>query len=103
MRSPEGQEFPHVACYLEIVENRKLVWTMALAPGYRPVRRQSEVPAFTAIITIQPEGRGTRYSALAMHEDEAGRKKHEEMGFHEGWGTVLDQLVAHAKTMPGSG
>src|SRR5216683_7570134 len=25
MRSPEGQEFPNVGCYLEIVKNQKLV------------------------------------------------------------------------------
>src|SRR5712664_3591203 len=36
MRSPEGQTFPNVGCFLEIVPNRKLVWTNALAPGYRP-------------------------------------------------------------------
>jgi uncharacterized protein YndB with AHSA1/START domain len=27
------------------------------------------------------------------------RKQHEEMGFHEGWATVLDQLVEVAKTL----
>jgi uncharacterized protein YndB with AHSA1/START domain len=43
--------------------------------------------------------RGTKYTAVAIHKDEEGRKKHEEMGFHDGWGTVLDQLVALAKTM----
>src|SRR4029077_16465362 len=30
MRSPEGQEFPNVGCYLEIIKSRKLVWTVAL-------------------------------------------------------------------------
>jgi len=29
----------------------------------------------------------------------ADRNRHEELGFFDGWGTVLDQLVAHAKTM----
>jgi uncharacterized protein YndB with AHSA1/START domain len=29
MRSPEGQEFPNVGCYLEIVENEKLIWTQS--------------------------------------------------------------------------
>ena len=36
MQSPEGQDFPNVGCYLEVVENKKLVWTDALLPGYRP-------------------------------------------------------------------
>jgi uncharacterized protein YndB with AHSA1/START domain len=51
------------------------------------------------MLTLEPRGAGTRYVATAMHRDEAGRKRHEEMGFAEGWGKALDQLVAHAKTM----
>ena len=95
MRSPEGKDFPNVGCYLEIVPNERLVWTDALLPGYRP----SENPFMTAIITLEPHGTGTRYTAIARHRDEASLKKHEAMGFHTGWGTALDQLVAHARTM----
>jgi uncharacterized protein YndB with AHSA1/START domain len=95
MRSPDGEEFPSIGCYLEIIPNERLVWTDALLPGYRP----SENPFFTAIVTLEARGNGTRYTALAIHRDEAGRKKHEEMGFHDGWGKALDQLVAHVKTM----
>ena len=97
MRSPEGQEFTQIGCYLEIVKNEKLVWTVALAPGFRPSNQGSEVPTFTAVIALAPHGKGTKYTALAMHRDEKGRYKHEQMGFHEGWGKALDQLVAHAK------
>jgi uncharacterized protein YndB with AHSA1/START domain len=50
--------------------------------------------------TYEPHGTGTKYSALAMHKDEESRNTHEQMGFSEGWGRALDQLVAHAKTMP---
>jgi uncharacterized protein YndB with AHSA1/START domain len=99
MRSPEGQEFPNAGCYLEIVKTRQLVWTCALEPGYRPSHRPPDDLAFTAFIALEPQGSGTRYSALVMHSDEEGRKRHEEMGFHEGWGKALEQLVAHAKTM----
>jgi uncharacterized protein YndB with AHSA1/START domain len=99
MRSPEGEEFTHVCCYLEIIENQKLVWTLALEPGYRPANWRSEVPSFTAVITLEPHGKGTRYTALAMHKDEDDRKKHDEMGFRDGWGKALDQLVAHVKGM----
>jgi uncharacterized protein YndB with AHSA1/START domain len=48
---------------------------------------------------LEPQRSGTKYTVLAMHRDEEGRKRHEQMGFHEGWGKVLDQLVAHAKKM----
>jgi uncharacterized protein YndB with AHSA1/START domain len=49
---------------------------------------------------MEPHGEGTKYRALAMHKDGESRDKHERMGFGEGWGRALDQLVAYAKTMP---
>jgi uncharacterized protein YndB with AHSA1/START domain len=99
MRSPEGQEIDNVGRFLEIVPNRKLVWTVALQPGFRPSNPSFDVPAFTAVILIEPHGKGAKYSALAMHKDEKGRDAHDRMGFTHGWGIALDQLVAHAKTM----
>lgn len=94
MLSPEGQKFPNFGCVLEAVPNRKLVFTDTLTEGYRP----SANPFMTAMVEIIPEGQGTRYRATAVHKDEETRKKHEEMGFHEGWGAALDQLVQYAKT-----
>lgn len=52
---------------------------------------------FTAVILIESQGAGTKYTALALHRDEKGQKMHAEMGFHDGWGTCLDQLVALMK------
>lgn len=95
MRSPEGQDFPNVGCFLELVEHQKIVWTDALAPGYRP----SIKPFFTAIITLEAHGRGTKYTACALHKDDGDRKAHEEMGFFDGWGQCLQQLVAVAKQL----
>ena len=99
MRSPEGQVINNVGCFLEIATNRRLVWTIALQPGFRPSDPSFDVPTFTAVISIEPHGRGTRYTALAMHKDEASRNTHDRMGFSEGWGTALDQLVAYARTI----
>lgn len=93
MRSPEGEEFPGDGCYLEVVPERRLVFTDALLPGYRP----SGEPFFTAILTLAPEGDGTRYVATALHGDPETRARHEEMGFAEGWGKCLDQLVELVK------
>ena len=98
MRSPEGQDFPNVGCYLEVIENEKLVWTAALKPGYRP-QNAWEGFVFTAVILLEPHGAGTKYTAIAIHGDEDGAKKHADMGFTHGWGKALDQLVAFAKTM----
>jgi uncharacterized protein YndB with AHSA1/START domain len=93
MRSPEGEEFPNVGCYLDIVPQRRLIFTDTLLPGFRP----SPKPFFTGALLLEPIAKGTRYTAIAIHGDEATRKQHEDMGFHHGWGTVLDQLVAHIK------
>jgi uncharacterized protein YndB with AHSA1/START domain len=99
MQSPEGKNYPNVGCYLEIVENEKLVFTDILEPGYRPASHPPEAVNFTAIIRLEPAGAGTRYCALAMHKDPESRKRHEEMGFHQGWNTALDQLVALVKDL----
>ena len=90
MRSPEGEEYPGDGCFLEIVENERLVWTDALAPGFRP----SEAPFMTVVVTLADQGAGrTKYSARTMHKSPEERKKHEEMGFVDGWGKCLDQML----------
>lgn len=95
MNGPEGQSFPNIGCYLEIVPSERLVWTDALLPGYRP----AEKPFMTAILELEAKGGGTRYIATAIHRDEASRKQHEDMGFAQGWSKALDQLVEHVKTL----
>lgn len=96
MKSPDGDEFPGEGCILEVIENRKLVWTSALIPGYRP--SESELP-FTAVISMEPTESGAIYRAIAIHGDEETCKKHSEMGFHDGWGQCFDQLVELVKTL----
>ena len=91
MKSPEGSLHPGTGCYLEVVPSKRLVWTAALLPGFRPAPDPDL--SFTAIITMEPEGSGTRYTAVAVHKDPKGRERHEKMGFHDGWGKALDQLV----------
>lgn len=106
MRSPEGKDMPHgIGCYLEVIENKRLVWTAALGPGFRPVKPSSadsdgcDDLLFTAIISLEPHGKGTKYTAIAMHQDPEATRRHAEMGFNEGWGKALDQLVEVVKAM----
>jgi uncharacterized protein YndB with AHSA1/START domain len=94
MRSPEGQEFPNRGCYLEIVPEERMIWTDTLLPGYRP----SPKPFFTAALLLSPTATGTHYKAIAIHGNPETCKQHEDMGFHDGWGTVLTQLVDYIKT-----
>lgn len=102
MLSPEGKEYPNLGCYLEVIENKKLTWTNALAPGFRPAPAPvSSVDFFfTASIQLAALAGGTKYTATVIHADEAGCRQHADMGFHEGWGKALDQLVALVKKLP---
>ena len=100
MRSPEGENMEGGSgCYLEVVPERRLVWTSALGPGYRPAMARVHDLFFTAFILMEPQGQGTKYTAIAVHPDEASAQRHAEMGFQDGWGTALDQLVAYMKTI----
>lgn len=94
MKGPEGEEFASSGCYLEIIPYQKLVWTSALGPGYVP--QKSDLP-FTAMILLERDGNGTKYTAIARHGDENTKKQHEAMGFEQGWSTCLDQLVTYIK------
>ncbi len=99
MRSPEGDEYPNTGCILAVEEGTKLVFTSALGPGFRPQLIEGGFP-FTAVISIEPDGSGgTRYTATAIHADASSKKQHEDMGFLEGWGLTLDQLVEVAKSL----
>ncbi len=98
MQSPEGEKFPNTGCILEVIENKRLVWTDALEPGFRPAGKAIlESFSITAVISLEAHGKGTKYTAMSLHKDLESRKKHEEMGFHDGWGTVLTQLVEYMK------
>ena len=107
MRSPEGTELPmNTGCVLEVVEHEKLAWTGALKPGFRPLDPRSaeaqDAPfLFSAVITLEPHPEGTLYRALAIHSSAEGKQKHEAMGFLQGWGAALDQLVALMKRTTG--
>jgi uncharacterized protein YndB with AHSA1/START domain len=101
MRSPEGEEFPNVGCYLEVIPQQRLVWTNAMAPGFRPLEpappaHEGDFP-FTAVLTLEKRGKGTKYTAQVRHANADGRRRHEALQFHAGWNAALDQLIAMVK------
>jgi len=100
MVDPSGNKLPaHPGCYLEVVPNRKLIWTSALGPGYRPLDPACAPWFFTAVLTFEPHGNGgCKYTATAIHTTKEHAEAHEKMGFSQGWGTVLEQLVEYVKT-----
>ena len=90
MRGPQGEEFDSPGAFLDVVPQERIVFTSALSKGWRPVT-ESGLP-MTAIITMADKDGGTDYEARVLHADSKGRVSHEEMGFHEGWGTCISQL-----------
>jgi uncharacterized protein YndB with AHSA1/START domain len=93
----EGQEFPNLGCFLDVVPMERLVWTSMLFPGYRPAVFD-DIP-ITAIITMEAVGSGTRYVFTALHRDEADFEKNKASGWQQGTEIALDQFVAHVKSL----
>jgi uncharacterized protein YndB with AHSA1/START domain len=89
--SEDGAPFvPHIdGCFLAVENGEKIVFTTALVAGWRP----AENPFITAIITLKGHPDGTTYAAHVMHKNGAERTMHDEMGFADGWGTVIEQLA----------
>jgi uncharacterized protein YndB with AHSA1/START domain len=89
MASPEGVAMDETpGCVLLAEPERRLVWTDAVGPEFRP----NAETFMTADITMETVDGGTLYRALVRHKSDADRRKHEEMGFHDGWGACLNQL-----------
>ena len=101
MEGPDGGASGGEGCILEVVPNERLTWTGALLAGFRPPAKPDidcgeGTPAdmvFTATISMSDAGNGrTNYRAHVMHAHQAGRRAHEAMGFHDGWGAAAAQL-----------
>jgi uncharacterized protein YndB with AHSA1/START domain len=91
MQDEAGNRYPNSGVYLELVPNRKIVFTDAFTANWMP----SAKPFFVAEILLEDlPGGQTRYTATARHWNAEDRKAHEDMGFHQGWGQCADQLAA---------
>ena len=77
------------ACFVLVEPERRLIFTDALLGGWRPAPSSF----ITAEINLHAVDGGTKYSARVMHSDRAHRDKHAELGFYDGWGTVIGQLA----------
>ncbi len=68
-----------------------------LFPGFRPAVFD-DIP-ITAIVTMETVGTGTRYILTALHRDEADVEANKTSGQQQGTEIIVDQLVAHVKSM----
>lgn len=95
-----GAEYPCDGVFLEVVPNRRIVSTDAFKPGWQP----SDKAFMVAVTTFDDLGNGkTLYTARARHWTDEDLKAHEEMGFHQGWGQVADQLVELVRQLKAKG
>jgi uncharacterized protein YndB with AHSA1/START domain len=96
MKSPEGQEFPNPGVYLEVVPNKKIVFTDAFTKAWEP----STNAFMVATVTFEDQGGGkTKYTARAQHWSKESREQHEKMGFAPGWTQVAQQLEDLVKSL----
>jgi uncharacterized protein YndB with AHSA1/START domain len=95
MRGPDGAEFPNRGQYLAVEPERRLVFTDAYVGDWEP----GQQAFMTVTITLAPDGEGTLYAAHVVHWTEADRERHEQMGFHTGWGQCAEQLAELAATL----
>jgi len=93
----DGQEFPNLGCFVEVVPMERLVWTSMLFPGFRPAVFD-DIP-ITAIVTMESSRTGTRYVFTALHRDEADFEANKASGWQEGTEIAVDQFVAHVKSL----
>ena len=95
MRGPDGEEHAGEGVVLEVVPERRLVFTNALHRDWQP---QSPAPvAMVGVFEFSPDGDRTRYRAAARHWTAEACDAHAAMGFEEGWGAVAGQLEAVAQ------
>lgn len=96
MASPEGEQHAYDGVVLRVEPARRLVTTGAMTEGFAP---QPGDMAFVRIDTFEPEGDGTRYTAVARHWDAAAADRHREIGFEPGWGAAAAQLAEVAERL----
>ena len=96
MRGPDGGVSDTPGSFLHILPMERVVFTSLMTGGWRPA---TPWMPFTAIIAMEDEGEGTRYTAHVMHRDKAGRDSHEEMGFFDGWNSCITQLDDYALSL----
>ena len=101
MNGPDGEVVPNEGSFLEVVPQRKLVFTDIFTADFAPVAVPQSGAGlhFAAVVTFAPEGTGTRYRAVARHRSAEDADTHRKMGFHDGWGAASVQLEELARTL----
>lgn len=93
MYGPDGEVERHGGLILAWDNGRRFATTDAIQEGLQP-----NAPFMIGIWEVTPDGKGSRYTAIARHWTAEAMERHEAMGFADGWGTCADQLKALCET-----
>jgi len=93
MYGPNGEVAPNEGVYLEVIPERKIVFTDAFTAGWDP----AGAPFMVGSFEFEPQGNKTLLRARARHWNAEARAQHEAMGFEGGWGVMMDQWEAVAQ------
>lgn len=88
MHGPNGEKSGGEGVFLEVVPDRRMVFTDAFKPGWIP-----QEPFMIGFFELTPDAGGTHYRAGARHWSKAALERHKEMGFEGGWSAVAAQLA----------
>jgi uncharacterized protein YndB with AHSA1/START domain len=98
LMSDDGNAFvPHMdACFLVVEEFERIVFTNAIDSEWRPA---SPAPVLlTAEVVLRDCPDGTDYRITVRHGDPTARALHADLGFAEGWGSVVGQLASFVES-----
>lgn len=90
---PDGTSHEAKGSFLNVVENRLIVFTDALHEGWIP----SGSGFMTVFITLADRKDHTQYDVRIAHKSAEDRQRHLEMGFEQGWSQTISQLEQVAK------
>ena len=89
MFGPDGERNEHPGFLVAWDEGSRIASTDAIEQGLQPAG-----PFMLGIWSVEAQGEGTRYTAVARHWSAESMQHHKEMGFEQGWGVCADQLKA---------
>ena len=98
MRSPEGQEFPEHRLLSRSDREPKTRLDCRAQARLSPAKRSRHAALYRDDPARTARHRNEVHSDRDPRRPRSGQK-HADMGFHDGWGKALDQLVTLAKTM----
>lgn len=100
MVAPDGEEYPAMGTFREVVPPERIVTTDEFGEDFEHDMDLPEGIVFDCL--FEEVGEKTRLTLRIVHSDAESRRKHEEMGVVEGWGSSLDCLEEHLVSLAGT-